>query len=44
MKEYAEAYTATWGNPGTSDDKKYAWKLIPPKDNEPSEKRMYTDG
>jgi len=44
MKEYAEAYTAKWGNPSTSDDKKYAWKLIPPKDNEPSEKRMYTDG
>jgi hypothetical protein len=44
LKEYAEAYTAKWGNPGTSDDKKYAWKLIPPKDNEPSEKRMYMDG
>jgi hypothetical protein len=46
LKECAEAYTAKWGNPGTSEDKekKYAWKLIPPKDNEPSEKRMYTDG
>jgi hypothetical protein len=46
LKEYAEAYTAKWGNPGTSEDreKKYAWKLIPPIDNEPSEKRMYTDG
>ena len=44
FKEYAEAYTAKWGNPGTSDNKKYAWKLIPPKDNEPSEKRMYMDG
>jgi hypothetical protein len=46
LKEYAAAYTAKWGNPSTSDDreKKYAWKLIPPKDNEPSEKRMYTDG
>jgi hypothetical protein len=46
LKEYAEAYTAKWGSPGTSEDreKKYAWKLIPPKDNEPSEKRIYTDG
>jgi hypothetical protein len=46
LKEYAAAYTAKWGNPSTSDDreKKYAWKLIPPKDNEPSEKRIYTDG
>jgi hypothetical protein len=27
LKEYAEAYTARWGNPGTSEDreKKYAW-------------------
>jgi hypothetical protein len=46
LKEYAEAYTAKWGNPSASEDreKKYAWKLIPPKDNEASEKRMYTDG
>jgi hypothetical protein len=44
LKEYAGAYTAKWENPGTSNDKRYAWKLIPPKDNEPSEKRIYTDG
>jgi hypothetical protein len=44
LKGYA--YTAKWGNPGASEvrEKKYVWKLIPPKDNEPSEKRMYTDG
>ena len=46
LKEYAEAYTAKWGNPNTSEekDRKYAWKLIPPRDNEPSLKKMYVDG
>jgi hypothetical protein len=46
LKEYAEAYTAKWGNPNTSEekDRKFAWKLIPPRDNEPSLKKMYVDG
>jgi hypothetical protein len=46
LKEYAEAYTAKWGNPNTSEekDRKFAWKLIPPRDNEPSMKKMYVDG
>jgi hypothetical protein len=45
LKEYAEAYTTKWGHPNASEDKdkKYAWKLIPTKDNEPSVKKMYTD-
>jgi hypothetical protein len=46
LKEYAEAYTAKWGNPNTSEekDRKFAWKLIPPRDNEPSMKKVYVDG
>jgi hypothetical protein len=40
LKKYAEIYTAKWASPNASEvrDKQYAWKLIPPKDNEPISK------
>jgi hypothetical protein len=46
LKEYAEAYTAKWASPSTKEDrnKLYAWKLTPPKDNEPSVKKMLVEG
>jgi hypothetical protein len=46
LKKYAEAYTAKWASSSTKEDrnKLYAWKLIPPKDNEPSVKRMSVEG
>jgi hypothetical protein len=46
LKKYAEAYTAKWASPSTNEDrnKLYAWKLIPPKDNEPSVKKMLVEG
>ena len=46
LKKYAEAYTAKWASPTTKEDrdKLYAWKLIPPKDKEPSIKRMSVEG
>jgi hypothetical protein len=46
LKKYAEAYTAKWASPSTKEDrnKLYAWKLIPPKDNEPSVKKMLVEG
>jgi hypothetical protein len=43
LKEYATAYTARWSrsNQNQDTDKTYAWKRIPPKDGEPSVKKMY---
>jgi hypothetical protein len=46
LKEYTTASTSRWGGPNeaTNLDKKYAWKKIPPKDNEPSTKKVNVNG
>ena len=46
LKQYASAYTAQWSGSNQRDsmDKKYAWKRIPPKDNDPSVKRVHMNG
>jgi hypothetical protein len=51
LREYTEANTARSKNVKFDDvkaiqeeDDKYAWKLIPPKDKEPTVKRMLVDG
>ena len=46
LQEYATAYTAKWSglSQPQNKDKKYAWKLIPPKAGEPSVKSVLDDG
>jgi hypothetical protein len=46
LKEYTTAYTSRWSEPNQAIifDKKYAWKKIPPKDNEPSTKKVNVNG
>ena len=44
LEKYAKAYTARWSGPDQDREKRYAWKLIPPKDGEPSTKKMLVEG
>ena len=45
LKEYTEAYATQFKSSRSNEmDKKYAWKLIPPKDNEPTVKNVLIDG
>jgi hypothetical protein len=45
LKEYTTAYTSRWSGPnGDSIEKKYAWKKIPPKNGDPSTKKVHVNG
>jgi hypothetical protein len=45
LKEYTTTYTSRWsGTNEVNNDKKYAWKRIPPKDGDPSTKKVYLNG
>jgi chaperonin cofactor prefoldin len=45
LKEYTTAYTARWSGPNeVKSDKKYAWKRIPPKDDDPVTRREHVNG
>jgi hypothetical protein len=46
LQEQVTAYTARWSgqSPKAQQDKRYAWKKVPPKSGEPSTKKMLTDG
>ncbi len=45
LKEYTEAYATQFKSSRSNEmDRKYAWKLIPPKDNEPTVKNVLIDG
>jgi hypothetical protein len=45
LKEYTTAYTSRWSRPNeVNKDEKYAWKRIPPKDSDPSIKKVHANG
>jgi hypothetical protein len=45
LKEYTTAYTSRWSGPNEdSMDKKYSWKKIPPKNGDPSTKKVHVNG
>ena len=45
LKEYTTAYTSRWSGPnGDSMEKKYAWKKVPPKNGDPSTKKVHVNG
>jgi len=45
LKEYTTAYMSRWSGPNEdSMDKKYAWKKIPPKNGDPSTKKVHVNG
>jgi hypothetical protein len=45
LKEYTTAYMSRWSGPNEdSMDKKYAWKKIPPKNGDPSTKKVHLNG
>jgi len=45
LKEYTTAYTSRWSGPNeVTHDKKYALKRIPPKDGDPSTKKVHVNG
>jgi hypothetical protein len=45
LKEYTTAYMSRWSGPNeVNNDKKYAWKRIPPKDGDPSIKKVHVNG
>jgi hypothetical protein len=44
LEKYAKAYTARWSGPDPDKEKRYAWKKVPPKDGEPSTKKVLMDG
>jgi hypothetical protein len=45
LKEYTTAYTSRWSGPNeVNHDQKYAWKMIPPKDGDPTIKKVHVNG
>ncbi len=45
LKECTTAYTTRWSGPNEdSMDKKYTWKKIPPKNGDPSTKKVHVNG
>ncbi len=45
LKEYTTAYMSRWSGPiKIKHDKKYVWKRIPPKDGDPSTKKVHANG
>jgi hypothetical protein len=45
LNEFTTAFTSRWSGPNDdSMDKKYAWKKIPPKNGEPSTKKVHVNG
>jgi len=44
LKEYTTAYTSRWSGPNeVNHDKKYSWKRIPPKDGDPTIKKVHVN-
>jgi hypothetical protein len=45
LKEYTTAHPSRWSGPNEVNmDKKYAWKKIPPKNGDPSTKKVHLNG